>query len=77
VQPFVWATRQGYRYRLIGENLALGYRGTAVVDGWMHSPAHRENILQSEFDEVGIAVADTSPRRGYRAPLVVALYGSR
>lgn len=77
VQPFVWATRQGYRYRLIGENLALGYRGTAVVDGWMHSPGHRENILERSFDEVGIAVADTSPRKGYRAPLVVALYGTR
>ena len=77
LQPFVWATQRGYRYRIIGENLALGFRGTAVVDGWMRSPGHRENILQKRFDEVGIAVADGTPQRGYRGPLVVAMYGAR
>jgi uncharacterized protein YkwD len=75
VQPFVWATRRGYRYRLIGENLAVGFRGTSVVDGWMRSPGHRENILQRGFDEVGIAIADGAPQRGYKGPTVVAMYG--
>ena len=77
IQPFVWARNRGYRYRLIGENLAVGFRGAAVVDGWMRSPGHRENILQRSFDEVGLAIADGSPRRGYRGPTVVAMYGSR
>lgn len=77
LEPFVWAEQRGYRYRIIGENLALGFRGTAVVDGWMRSPGHRENILQRKFDEVGIAVADGTPQRGYRGPLVVAMYGAR
>lgn len=77
LEPFVWAQKRGYRYRMIGENLAVGYRGTAVVDGWMRSPGHRENILQRSFDEVGIAIAGGSPRRGYRGPLVVAMYGTR
>jgi uncharacterized protein YkwD len=77
LEPFVWATQRGYRYRIIGENLALGFRGTAVVDGWMRSPGHRENILQQKFDEVGIAIADGAPQRGYRGPLVVAMYGAR
>lgn len=77
LEPFVWAQQRGYRYRTIGENLAVGYRGTAVVDGWMRSPGHRENILQRSFDEVGIAIADSAPQRGYRGPLVVAMYGSR
>ncbi|MFL6248040.1 MAG: CAP domain-containing protein [Thermoanaerobaculia bacterium] len=76
LQPFVWARARGYRYRLIGENLAVGYRGTTVVDGWMRSPAHRDNILQRGFDEVGIAIADGAPRRGYRGPTVVAMYGA-
>ena len=76
VQPFVWAQQRGYRYRLIGENLAVGYRGTAVVDGWMRSPGHRENILQRGFEEVGIAIADGAPQRGYRGPTVVAMYGA-
>jgi uncharacterized protein YkwD len=78
ISPFSWVKARGYRYRMVGENLALGYRGSAsVVNGWMNSPGHRENILQSGFDEVGIAFADASPQRGYRGPLVVALYARR
>jgi uncharacterized protein YkwD len=77
IQPFTWARQRGYRYRTIGENLAVGFRGTTVVDGWMRSPVHRENVLGRSFDEVGIAIADGSPRNGYRGPTVVALYGSR
>jgi uncharacterized protein YkwD len=77
-QPFVWADRRGYDYKTIGENLATGYRTpAAVVDGWMHSPAHRANILGRDFDEVGIAVAGGSPVRGYSGPLYVAIYGAR
>ena len=77
-QPFVWADRHGYRYSLIGENLAVGY-GTAekVVDGWMHSPGHRANILKANFDEIGIAVSAGSPTRGFAGPTVVAMYGTR
>ena len=77
IEPFVWATKRGYRYRLIGENLAVGYRGATVVDGWMRSPGHRENILTKGFDEVGIAIADGAPQRGYKGPTVVAMYGRR
>jgi len=76
LQPFTWARQRGYRYRLIGENLAVGYRGKSVVDGWMNSRGHRENILQRGFDEVGIAIADGAPQRGYRGPTVVAMYGT-
>lgn len=78
VQPFTWVRKRGYRYRMVGENLALGYGNSrSVVTGWMNSPGHRQNILKGGFDEVGIAVADASPARGYRGPLVVALYASR
>lgn len=77
IDPFTWAIRQGYRYRMIGENLAAGYRGTRVVDGWMNSPGHRANILERRFDEVGIAIAEGSPRRGTKGPTVVAMYGRR
>ena len=77
-QPFVWVTRRGYRYRTVGENLAVGYRSADhVVDGWMNSPGHRANILGRSFDEVGISIASGSPTRGYRGPTVVALYGSK
>lgn len=78
IQPFVWAQRRGYDYSVIGENLATGYRSASgVVDGWMHSPGHRANILGRDFDEVGVAIAGGSPVGNYGGPTVVALYGSR
>jgi len=78
VDPFTWVDRRGYDYSEIGENLAVGY-ATAddVVDGWMHSQGHRDNILRSAFAEVGIAFIDVSPTRPFRGPLVVVLYGAR
>lgn len=78
INPFTWVTRRGYRYSTIGENLALGLRSSdSIVDGWMRSPGHRQNILTRDFDEVGIAIGDGSPKRGYRGPLVVALYAAQ
>ena len=77
-QPFVWADKRGYRYRVIGENLAVGYRSAnAVVDGWMNSPGHRRNILTRGFDEIGIGIAEGSPTRGYGGPTIVALYAAQ
>jgi len=78
IDPFTWAERHGYDYRAIGENLAVGYRTAGdIVDGWMHSEGHRENVMGSTYDDVGIAIADGAPRRPFGGPTVVALYGSR
>ena len=78
INPFTWVRRRGYAYRAIGENLAVGYpTASRVVNGWMHSPGHRENILHRAFDEVGIAIANGSPVARMSAPTIVALYGSR
>lgn len=48
----------GYRYILIGENLALGnFDGDQdLVKAWMGSPGHRANILHARFQEIGVAV---------------------
>ena len=78
IDPFSWVDRRGYHYTEVGENLAVGYRSAAdVVDGWMHSEHHRENVLGSHFEEIGISIADASPTRPFHAPTVVALYGKR
>ena len=78
LDPFTWVDKRGYDYREVGENLAVGYATAEdVVDGWMHSQGHRDNILRSAFAEVGIAFTDASPLRPYRGPLVVVLYGAR
>jgi uncharacterized protein YkwD len=43
-----------------GENLAWGERSESspveIVDAWMHSRGHRENILRPDFTEVGVGV---------------------
>jgi len=48
----------GYSEKLVGENLAYG-PGTIeeVVQGWLDSPGHCENIMDPRFAEMGIAYA--------------------
>jgi len=48
----------GYKYIIIGENLALGNyeNDAALVKAWMDSPGHRENILKPGYKEIGVAV---------------------
>ena len=50
---------QGYTYIKIGENLALGdfTSDQDVVTAWMNSPGHRANILDPEFQQMGVGVA--------------------
>lgn len=52
-------TETGYEFIVVGENLALGnYKDDKVlVQAWMDSPGHRENILKPSYTEIGIAVA--------------------
>jgi uncharacterized protein YkwD len=47
----------GYDYWVIGENLAAGQRSPVeVVQAWLDSPCHRENIMNPAFTELGIGV---------------------
>ena len=48
----------GYREKLVGENIAYGPQSPEeVVRGWLESPGHCENIMDSRFAEMGIAYA--------------------
>jgi uncharacterized protein YkwD len=50
--------KTGYEYIVVGENLALGvFAGDSqVVAAWMASPGHKKNILDSRYQEIGLAV---------------------
>ena len=75
-QLFVWVKRHSYRYSIVGENLAEGYRtASGIVDGWMDSPGHRANILGRSFQDVGLSIVRGSPTRRTFGYTVVALYG--
>ena len=53
--PFQMMKSFGIRYRSAGENIAKGYATpAAVVEGWMNSPGHRANILNSSFTHIGV-----------------------
>lgn len=58
VGPADLAKTVGYAYILVGENLALGDFGSdqGVVTAWMNSPGHRANILNTHYQEIGVAV---------------------
>ncbi len=47
----------GYEFIVIGENLALGDFQTdeVLVQAWMDSLGHRENILNTRYQEIGVA----------------------
>ena len=70
--PAQRATRAGYRWTLVGENVAGGYSSPgSVVGGWMASPPHRETLLQAGFREAGIAWADAGAPTGFVWVLVL------
>ena len=53
--PFDMLRQFGVTYRTAGENIAYGYSTpAAVVEGWMNSQGHRENILKSTYTEIGV-----------------------
>src|SRR5438445_296819 len=45
----------GARFSVIAENIAVGSTPPIIHAGWMDSPGHRKNILDSRLTSVGIA----------------------
>lgn len=53
--PFDQMKANGVTYKSAAENIAMGQRSAEeVVQGWMESPGHRQNILTPEFTHIGI-----------------------
>ncbi len=77
-QPWFFMSNAGYQYTSAGENLAYGFASSSdTVTGWMNSPPHRENLLNSGFSEVGFGFAN-SPNYVTSGPetIVVSMYGA-
>lgn len=52
------ANHVGYRFAMLGENIAFNYKGTdAVMTAWLNSPGHRANILNASFKQIGVGIA--------------------
>lgn len=70
---FILSTHYSYEYA--GENLAKNFLFSQnTVDAWMNSPTHRDNILKSEYEDVGYAVVN-GILNGEETTLVVQMFG--
>lgn len=74
--PWSFISAIGYKYIYAGENLARDFNDSqSVVNAWMASPTHRSNLLDENFKEIGVAVAD-GKLSGREGALVVQFFGS-
>lgn len=74
--PWTFITNAGYSYQTAGENLAYGFdTASATVTGWMNSPEHRANILNTTYKQVGFGIANATNYQGSGPEtIVVAMY---
>ncbi|MGE7439742.1 CAP domain-containing protein [Kitasatospora sp. NPDC001175] len=57
VDPGTRITNAGYGWQNWGENIYQSPKDPATaMDGWMNSPAHRDNILDCVFTQTGVGV---------------------
>jgi len=74
--PWHFIKGSGYEYIYAGENLAKGFtQSDQIVQAWLASPTHRENILSPKYDEIGFAVMEGS-LLGEETVLVVQMFGA-
>lgn len=56
--PFDMMKKFGISFSTAGENIAAGQQSASdVMNSWMNSPGHRQNILNPSYTEIGIGVA--------------------
>lgn len=74
--PWHWFQEAGYVFKYAGENLAINFSDSGNVEkAWMNSLKHRENILNANFTEIGIAMAK-GVYQGRETIFVVQMFGA-
>ena len=74
--PWTFIKQAGYSYIYAGENLARDFMDTgSVINAWMNSPSHRDNVLSSRYRDIGIAVIHGN-FQGQDTTLVVQMFGT-
>lgn len=59
--PFQMMESFGIRFNAAGENIAYGQRTPQeVMNDWMNSTGHRNNILSRVYNQIGVGVAKAS-----------------
>lgn len=74
--PWIFIKDSGYSYVYAGENLARGFKNVEeIVDAWMASESHRNNLLSENYDDIGFAVKK-GRLNGEETVLIVQMFGS-
>lgn len=78
--PWDFMNLFGYDYLYAGENLAMDFATSeGMTKAWMNSPAHKENILNPDFSEIGIGVvkgAYTENGKTHDTTMVTTMFGT-
>jgi len=77
ITPWAFIKQSGYNYVYAGENLARGFNSAEdVVNAWMASPKHKENMLFKNYNDVGFFVG-VGKLKGEDTILVVEEFGNQ
>lgn len=75
--PWNFIINSNYDYIYAGENLAKDFSNNSdVISAWMNSPTHKANILNTNFQEIGIAIVNGS-LNGKETTIIVQLFGTQ
>lgn len=70
-----WLSSKGYKYQVAGENLAIGFSAPEeVVDAWVKSPTHYANLVDPDYNEIGVAMV-AGQYQGFDTKLVAQMFG--
>lgn len=74
--PWNFIVASGYQYTMAGENLAKNFSNSSgVVDAWMASPTHKDNIVKPAYRDIGFAIVNGT-LDGEETTLVVQMFGA-
>lgn len=77
ITPWYFIKKSGYEYKYAGENLARGFtRSSDIIDAWMESTSHRENMLSKNYEDIGFALME-GKMNGQETILVVEMFGNK
>jgi len=75
--PWHWVEKNGYDYIYAGENLAINFSSAENQHkAWMESLEHRKNIINPNYEEIGVAVKKGNIN-GKEAVITVQIFGAR
>lgn len=81
--PWDFMLASGYDYQFAAENLAMDFRSAeGAVNAWMASGTHRENILDSRYEDIGVGVVkgvftdDFRAGKKHETIIIVQMFGA-